>query len=213
MAHYKHFLTVLFAFLFFFTYFITSEPSIHKLYEDEEVIQHFSAQHDPSFIKNEVPKIANLFHKIIDSIHGNKLSDKAQEADSRTSFDISVFPSCRKYKIIVERLKERDWGQTYKLTIDPFAKEEDVREYEIVAQSFAKIFENVFSGIKGDDNYNFKHRRMEYEFQVIPTNDKYKLVVKRVRDIKYGRVFRIKLVSMDVYVKTIMYFVVPEDKY
>ncbi|CAG8508444.1 8768_t:CDS:2 [Ambispora gerdemannii] len=192
MADYKHSLTVLFTLLFFITCFTTSEPSSHEL-------------------SAKIPKIANIFHKIFESIHGNKLSENAQEQNYRLSFDISVFPSCRKYNISVERLEARDWGQTFKLTIEPFAKEEE---------SFAKIFENMFSSSKGDNDdgdnqhHNLLRRRMECEFQVLPTEDKYKLVVKRIKNIKhkYGQVFRFKLVSLDVYAKTIMYFVIPEDR-
>ncbi|CAG8597438.1 3368_t:CDS:2 [Ambispora gerdemannii] len=52
-----------------------------------------------------------------------------------------------------KELEVRNWGQTFKLTIEPFAKEEDV-------------WNMMFSSSKGDNDdhqhHNLLRRRMEY---------------------------------------------------
>ncbi|CAG8645529.1 5648_t:CDS:2 [Ambispora leptoticha] len=255
MTQYKLFMLTLFTFFMIFN--LTTAEKHHK-HKDPLSFLTSSSNTDESSLK-DLPQIWEVFEKVFEKIYNNKKNPfdtkYLQRGESHT-VDIAVLPSKREYTITCERLKDRSYGQTYEITVEPHDKDEDERVYTLVfpfrgefdadegsnddssklnspsfvekfggkhyakhhsenrKESIAEIFDHIFHDnhkLVSDDFEVESRRRREYEIAILPSYEKWRLVVKRKGKTQYGPLYKLTSSSEEVLEKHEITFIVPYD--
>ncbi|CAG8461056.1 2773_t:CDS:2 [Ambispora gerdemannii] len=258
MTQCKLFVLTLFAFVMLFN--LTTAEKYHKNIDPLNFLAP-SSNTDESILKSiDLPQIWEVFEKVFEGIYNNKknlFDTKHLQKGERRILEIAVLPSKRKYTITLERLKDRSYGQTFEIIVEPHDREEDKRDYTIVIpfrgefdanegsnddsnkfnspffaeqfggkhyskhhsddykESIAEIFDHIFHSdhkLFSDDLEGEACRRTrEYEFAILPSYEKWRLIVKRKGKTPYGPLYKLTSSSEEVVEKHEFSFIVPDD--
>ncbi|KAG9307097.1 hypothetical protein G9A89_016925 [Geosiphon pyriformis] len=111
------------------------EPKImDKNDESESLIDFFDIFKSSDFEKNvsfSNESALKVMKQLLNLISSTSDIDESKHR-SRKEYDIALIPSYEKYHIICKRKRDKSWGRTYKVIIDPWNEDEDPWQYTIV---------------------------------------------------------------------------------